>query len=344
MSLQEVTDAKSRIRDFILENTPIVNSSVLSRYTGSNFCLKLENLQVTSSFKIRGAANKICQISSEARSKGVVTASAGNHGQAVALCARRSGIGATVVVPQNTPQVKLDRIRQYGPQLIVHGSIYDEAEDFAKSIAQEEGMEYVSPYNDLQVIAGQGTVGLEILTQMRNPDVVLVPVGGGGLAAGLSIAIKGASPEVEVIGVQSAASPSMFESFRQGKQVDAKVEGSVADGLLGNLEANSITVPIVRKYVDRMVVVDEESIVNSIRLLWEEGQVVEGAGAAAVAAVLKDRSLAKPEKNVVAVLSGGNIDGALLQKILRRPPPLKSLATPRRDAAGDSSQSSRAAV
>jgi threonine dehydratase len=313
MTFEEILEAQSRIREFILENTPLVRCENLPGDRNYDVYLKLENLQVTGSFKIRGAANKLLQLAASSKksgsTRGIITASAGNHGQAVALFALKLGVRAKVVTPETTPAVKINKIKQYQPELVLHGAIYDEAEEYAKELAKSEDLEYVSPYNDAEVIAGQGTIGLEILSQLKDPGTVIVPVGGGGLISGVAMAIKKLSPETEIIGVQSEASPSMYESFLAGRQIDTKVEDSIADGLSGNFEHGSITLDLIRKFVDRMVLVKEEFIRKAIRFLWEkQGQIVEGSGAVPVAALLENSSLIPDGRKGVALLSGANID------------------------------------
>ena len=312
MNLEEIRTANSRISDIIIPNTPLLRSHLDHSDVGDIY-LKLENLQVTGSFKIRGAANKLTQLE---KGLGIVTASAGNHGQAVALCAQKLGLKAKIAVPETTPKVKINKIRQYNQELILHGSIYDEAEDYAKELAISEGLSYVSPYNDSQIIAGQGTIALEILSQMNDVDAIVVPVGGGGLISGIGVAAKSIRPEIEVIGVQSEASPTMYESFLEGKLIDTKVEDSIADGLSGNLEHDSITFEIAKKYVDEMLLVKEKSIRDAIRFLWEkEGQIVEGSGAVPIAALI-EKKIQKPKKKIVAVISGSNIDLERFKAIL----------------------------
>ena len=320
LELKDIQDAESRIHSSVYR-TPIVRSSSLSDYTGSDTYLKLENLQVTGSFKIRGALNKLSQLAfSPARIRDthtIITASAGNHGQAVALCASKLGLSAKIVVPNNTPEVKISKIKQYGAELILHGSIYDEAEQYAKSLSKEEGLTFVSPYNDDLIIAGQGTVALEILSQLPETDTIIAPVGGGGLISGVSIAAKAIKPSIEIIAVQSTASPTMYESLLARRLVESRVEDSIAEGLSGNLELGSVTFDYTMKYVDRMLLVNEGSIRKAIRLLWEnDGQVVEGSGAVPVAAILEDRGSFAGRK-VVAILSGGNIDFELSQEYHR---------------------------
>jgi threonine dehydratase len=280
--------------------------------------LKLENLQVTHSFKIRGVINKLLNLTSEEKARGVVTASAGNHGQAVAFGARELGFKAKIVVPTNTPKVKVDGIKQYGAELVLYGATLPEAERKAKELAQIEGRLYISPYNDELIVAGHGTIGLEVLKELPNVEVVVVPVGGGGLISGVSIALKCLKPNVQVLGVQSAAVPIMFESLKSGEIVKAHRHEAktIAEGLSGGVERGSITFPMVQQYVDDMFLVREESIRHAVYLLWEnEKQVMEGSGAAAAALLLENKDLFVG-KTVALVLTGGNIDDSLFQTLL----------------------------
>jgi threonine dehydratase len=278
--------------------------------------LKLENLQITNSFKPRGVFNKLLNLSAEEKERGIITASAGNHGEAVAFAAQKLNHYARVVVPRTTPKVKIEGIRNYGADLVLFGDTYDEAERKAKELAREDGCAYISPYNDDCIIAGHGTIGLEIVEALPEVDVVMVPLGGGGLISGISIAVKSTLPDVEVIGVQSKSSPIMYESLKAGKIVHvqkAKTK-SVAEGLSGNV--GPITFEIVQKYVDRVVLVAEETLRHAVFLLWNyDKQVVEGSGAAAVAPVIENKPLFKG-KTVASVVTGGNIDGDLFQSIL----------------------------
>jgi len=317
MSFEEIREAQSRIREYILENTPLIGLEGLGN---NSIYLKLENLQVTGSFKIRGAANKLIKLTSSRNPRGIVTASAGNHGQAVAMFALKLGMKVKIVAPENTPQVKVNKMRQFQQELVLHGAIYDEAEEHAKKLARAEGLEYVSPYNDRDAIAGQGTIGLEIANQLKDPSAVIVPVGGGGLISGVAIAIKTLGLGTEVIGVQSEASPSMYESFLAGRQIDTRVEDSIADGLSGNFEQGSITLELIQKFVDRIVLVREASIRKAIRFLWERGQIVEGSGAAPVAALLENPYLIPAGRKGVLILSGANIDFEKLKAIIRAEP------------------------
>ena len=314
VTLQNIKEARKSIAPFI-KCTPLVQSQFLTTFCGCPLFLKLENLQITSSFKPRGVFNKLLHLSEEEQNRGIITASAGNHGQAVAYAAEKLGFYARVVVPIHTPKVKIDGIKKYGADLVLFGENYDEAERKAKKLAREDGCAYISPYNDELIIAGHGTIGLEILESLPDVDVVMVPLGGGGLLSGISVTVKSIRPEVQVIGVQSKSSPVMYESLKAGKIVAVKKAGnSVAEGLSGNV--GPITFGIVQKYVERVLLVEEESLRQAVYMLWvNDKQVVEGSGAAAVAPVIENKPLFKG-KRVVSVVTGGNIDNDLFQNIL----------------------------
>jgi threonine dehydratase len=313
INLQDIQDARKAIAPFV-KCTPLTRSQFLSKLCGGDVWLKLENLQVTNSFKPRGAFNRLLHLSAEERG-GIITASAGNHGHAVAYAAQKLEFPAKIVAPKTTPKIKIDAIKEYGADLVLFGDIYDEAEQQAKKLALKDGYAYISPYNDELTIAGHGTVGLEIIEALPNVDVVIVPVGGGGLISGLSIAVKSIKPSVQVIGVQSEASPVMYESFRVGRIVEARNAVTIAEGLSGGIEEDSITFKIVHEYVDEMLLVREETIRRAVYLLWTwEKQVAEGSGAAAIAPIMENKSLFA-DKTVVAVITGGNIDAELFQGI-----------------------------
>jgi threonine dehydratase len=277
--------------------------------------LKLENLQVTNSFKPRGAFNRLLHLSAEER-RGIITASAGNHGQAVAYAARKLKFPARIVVPKTTPKIKIEGIKKYDADLVLFGETYDEAEQKAKELARKDGCAYISPYDDELIIAGHGTIGLEIIEALPNVDAVIVPVGGGGLVSGISIAIKSIKPSVQVIGVQSEASPVMYESLKAGRIVEARKAETIAEGLSGGIEQGAMTFKIAQEYVDEMLLVREETIRRAVYLLWtSEKQVTEGSGAAAIAPIMENKS-EFAGKTVVAVITGGNIDAKLFQSIL----------------------------
>jgi len=315
LEFRDIYLARRRIRG-VVRRTPLETSPFFSEACRGEAYLKLENIQLTGSFKIRGALNKMLQLSPEERRKGIITASAGNHAQGVGYGAKMFGVGATVVVPRNTPKTKIEAIRRYGVDLRVHGDDYDEAERKARELERELGKVYVSPYNDCEVIAGQGTVGLEMWEEKSDLDVVLVPVGGGGLISGIALAIKSLNPKVRVVGVQSKASPVMYESIKQGKIVEIPMEESIAEGLHGGIEKGSVTFNLVKELVDDILLVEEEDIETAILLFLEhQHQVVEGAGAVGLAALLKQKERFKGQK-VGVVVSGGNIDISLMRKML----------------------------
>lgn len=317
VTLQDILKAKKAIAAYA-KQTPLIKSEYLSKLCQADIYLKLENLQPTHSFKMRGVMNKLLNLTAEEKAKGVVTASAGNHGQAVAFGAKELGFSAKIVVPTNTPQVKVEGIKRWGAELLLFGANYPESEAKAKQLAQESGRLYISPYNDQYIIAGHGTAGIEILEQQPNIDVVVVPVGGGGLISGIGIAIKSLKPTVQVIGVQSKAVPIMYESLRAGRIVPPHRHeaNTLAEGLSGGIESGSITFGIAQEFVDRVVLVREETIKKAIYLLCkEEGQVVEGSGVTGVA-MLMENSEAFVGKSVALVVTGGNIDESLLKSII----------------------------
>lgn len=279
--------------------------------------MKLENRQYTGSFKARGAMNKLIQLSQEEKTRGIVTASSGNHAQGVGYAGNILGVDSTIVVPANTPRVKRDAIELYGVELVLHGDEYMEAERFSRDLEARLGKTHISAYNDLDIIMGQGTVGLEIAEEMPDIDKVLVPVGGGGLISGVGCALKALDATTEVFGAQSVASPVMYESLRQGRIVDMELEDSYAEGLHGGIEENSVTFELCRKYVDEIILVEEEAILRAIRsALVEQHQVIEGAAAVGVAAILKDPRRYNDEK-VCIVISGGNVELDLLKESMR---------------------------
>jgi threonine dehydratase len=317
VTLKNIQQAQKTIAPYA-KPTPLTRSKFLSELCSDDVFLKLENQQVTHSFKIRGVMNKLLNLSSEEKARGVVTASAGNHGQAVAFGAQKLGFSAKIVVPTNTPKIKVEGIKQYGADLLLFGETYPEAEKKAKEIATQEGCLYISPYNDELIVAGHGTVGLEILKALPNVDVVIVPVGGGGLISGISIAVKSQKPNVQVIGVQSEASPIMFESLKAGKIVPPHRHepSTIAEGLSGGIEKGSITFTIAQQYVDEVMLVREESIRHAVYLLWKnEKQVVEGSGVAGVAMLLENND-SFTGQTVAVVVTGGNIDDSLFRNIL----------------------------
>jgi len=318
ITLQTIQNAKKTITPLI-KKTPLVYSQFLSAFCNGEVYLKLENQQLTNSFKIRGALNRMSQLNPDEKKRGVVTASSGNHGQAVALAAEHLQLTAKIVVPALVSKAKLDKIQKFDVEVIQEKDgtplNYDDVEPFAREIAEQEGLTYISPYNDEGIIAGQGTVGLEILEDL-DVDTIIVPIGGGGLISGIALAAKSNQPTIQILGVQSEASPTMYESWKQGKILPVEEENSYADGLMGGLEQGTITFDLIRHYVDEVVLVKEETIKEAIFLLYEnEQQITEGAGAISISPILENKDLFKG-KTTVSVISGGNIENTLLQDIL----------------------------
>ena len=308
--------ARERLVGSIYE-TPCAHSRTLSDLTRTRCFVKLENLQMTGSFKERGAANLLLQLSTEERACGVVAASAGNHGLAVAFHAARLGIDAVIVMPEWAPLIKVSSARRSGADVILSGANFDEAYAHARELEAARGLVFVHPFDDERVIAGQGTVGLELLQQCPDADAVLVPVGGGGLIAGIATAMKARRPAIQVIGVQCAALPAMVRALEAGARVAVPAAATIADGIAVR-EVGEHTFAHVKKLVDRVVTVGEEELANAVlRLLEIEKTVVEGAGAAPLAALL-NRALGLEGSTVVLMLSGGNIDVTMLSRIIER--------------------------
>jgi threonine dehydratase len=287
----------------------------LSEFCGGKVWLKLENFQLTGSFKIRGATNKLLLLSEEQKRRGVVTSSSGNHAQGVGYAARELGVKATVVVPKNTPKVKVDAIRGYGVELIVEGVEYMDAERLARDIERDQGKTFISPYNDLELIAGQATVGLEMIEDAPDLGVVVVPVGGGGLASGVASVFKKATKAV-VVGVQSESSPVMYECIRKGFIHEVPLSDTYAEGLHGGLEEGSVTFEMCRDLIDEWVILKEDDILEAIRyMLHGNHMLVEGAAAVGPAAIMAKPSLFEG-KSVGVVISGGNLSYEILRKVL----------------------------
>ncbi len=316
IQLSDVHSALSRIRADI-RVSPCTHSETFSGITHNNIFLKLDNQQRTGAFKERGALNKLLTLTPEERSRGVIAASAGNHAQGVAYHAGRHGIRACIVMPLPTPLTKVSSTRGYGAEVLLHGANYDEAYQKAIEKSQEEGLTMIHAFDDDAVIAGQGTLGLEILTQHPDVEVIVAPIGGGGLIGGIACAAKETNPAVKIFGVQPSRIPSMKAAVQQGKPVTLDSAKTIADGIAVR-RAGDRTLPLVQKYVDDIVTVEEEEIANAILLLLErEKTLAEGAGAAAIAAVL-NRKLPLEGKRVAVLVCGGNIDVTLLARIIER--------------------------
>jgi threonine dehydratase len=316
VTLTTIQAARARIGEAIYFS-PCQLSSDLSELTGLPLHLKLENLQRTGSFKERGALNKLLTLSQAERERGVVTASAGNHAQGVAFHAAALGIRAQIVMPLATPQIKVAATRGFGADVVLHGSNYDEACEEALRRRLEEGRTFIHPFDDAEIINGQGTIGLELLEQVPDLEAVVVPIGGGGLISGVACALKETNPRIRVIGVEPEKLPSMLRAREAGAPVTLNAEATVADGIAVR-RAGDLTLPLVSRYVDEIVTVDDEEIASAILMLLEhEKTLAEGAGAAALAALLQSKTNLRSRRTVVLV-SGGNIDVTLLAKIIER--------------------------
>ena len=316
VTLSAIQAARVRIGESIYIS-PCQLSHDLSELVGLPLHLKLENLQRTGSFKERGALNKLLTLSHTERQRGVITASAGNHAQGVAFHAAALGIQARIVMPLATPQIKVSATRGFGAEVILHGASYDEASEEAQRLQVEEGRTYIHPFDDAQVIAGQGTIGLELLEQVPDLEAVVVSIGGGGLISGIACALKETNPKIRVIGVEPEKLPSMLRAREAGQPFTIPAEATIADGIAVR-RAGELTLPLVARYVDEIVTVDDEEVASAILTLLEhEKTLAEGAGAAALAAVLQSKTNLKPRRTVVLV-SGGNIDVSLLAKIIER--------------------------
>jgi threonine dehydratase len=316
VSLEEIKRAEERIRDYIYFS-PCQKSAELSAVTGQQVYLKLDNLQRTGAFKERGALNKILTLNEDQKRRGVIAASAGNHAQAVAHHATQRGIRAHIVMPLMTPLVKTSATRAFGAEVILYGTNYDEACEEALRLARVEGMTFLHPFDDPDVINGQGTIGLELLEQVPGLEAVVVPIGGGGLISGVACAMKESNSSIRIIGVQTERLPSMLRARESGQPVTLSAEATIADGIAVR-RAGELTLPLVERYVDELVTVDEEEIANAILVLLEkEKTLAEGAGAVALASLLQKKTSLADEKTAVLVC-GGNIDVSLLARIIER--------------------------
>jgi threonine dehydratase len=317
VTLEDVQAALARVRDRIYLS-PCARSETLSRLTGTNASLKLENLQMTGAYKERGALNKLLLMPTADRERGLITASAGNHAQAVAYHAGRLGVKATIVMPEATPIMKVANTRAHGARVVLHGANYDEAYAEARRLEQAERLTFVHPFDDPDIIAGQGTIALEVLAQEPELDAIVVPIGGGGLVSGVAAALKALRPGAKVIGVETEVLPCMLQAVEAGAPVTLDAANTIADGIAVK-RAGELTFEHVRKLVDEIVTVSEEEIASAILYLLEkEKTVVEGAGAVGVAALMQRKVRGLEGKKVVAVISGGNIDVNLVARVIER--------------------------
>ena len=317
LTIEEIQRARERIRDSVFYS-PCAFSESLSRMTGCQLFLKLENLQMTGSFKDRGSLNKILQLSERERANGVITASAGNHAQGVAHAARLVNTRATIVMPETTPLSKIRGTRELGAEIVLYGGSYDEAFDKARALQRERGSTLIHAFDDPDIIAGQGTIGLELLEQVPEMDLVVAPIGGGGLLAGIATAVKSVRPNVEIVGVEAERIPAMQTSIRAGRVVPVRSANTLADGI-AVARVGTRTLKILRRHLSDVVTVTEEEIAYAVMTLLErEKTLAEGAGAVGFAALYNGRIPSSGGKRVVVVVSGGNIDMTVLSKILER--------------------------
>ena len=314
VTLEDVHEARSTIASLALR-TPMLPALSLGRIAGCELLLKAENLQRAGSFKVRGAANRIAALGPEQKARGVITASAGNHAQGVALAAGNLGIPCTVVMPLGASLPKVEATSGYGATVLLQGDDFDQAQEHARRVMHENDLTFIHAFDDPAIIAGQGTVGLEMVEQSEGLDIIVVPVGGGGLISGIALAVKETSPGTKVIGVQAAAATAVVDSYKADRRLSVRQEATVADGIAVGAPGE-LTVPIVLRYVDDMMVVEEEEITQAMMLLLERSKLlVEGAGAVGLAAVLAGK-IPVAGKRVAVVLSGGNVDSNLIARVV----------------------------
>jgi threonine dehydratase len=310
----DIEEARERIKDQIYLS-PFPHSATISGMTGSRVFFKLENLQLTGSFKERGALNRLSMLTPEEARRGVIAASAGNHGMAVAYHSRRLNLGATIVMPVSAPLIKVTRVRQYGAQSVLHGGDYDAAYAEALRLSREQGPTFISAFDDPWIVAGQGTIGIELYEQNPDLDAVIVPVGGGGLLAGIALALKTLIPKIRVIGVQAEAVPSMKIALENGVPTQLPPATTIADGIAVRA-VGATPLELVKSYVDEIVTVSDREIANAVLLLLEiEKTVAEGAAAVPLAALV-NKKVSLAGKNVGLIVSGGNIDMNLISRII----------------------------
>lgn len=314
LTLDRIYHAAYTLKDAI-RKTDLILAPALSKM--NQIYLKTENLQMTGSFKVRGAYYKVSKLSAEERSKGIIACSAGNHAQGVALAAQKFGIPAIICMPDGAPISKVEATRSYGAEICLVSDTYDDAYAKAVELQKEEGYTFIHPFDDLDVIAGQGTIGLEILDQLDDVDAIVIPIGGGGLISGVAAAVKQLRPECKIYGVQAAGAPSMYNSFVAHEKLSTETVNTFADGIAVKVPGDN-TFTLIEKYVDEIITVTEDEIAAAILTLMEKQKVVaEGAGAVSVAAVLFDKIPLK-DKKVVCIVSGGNIDVNILNRVITR--------------------------
>ncbi|WP_279176676.1 threonine ammonia-lyase [Campylobacter insulaenigrae] len=317
IELNKIYQAKQKISEFILK-TPFVHSSFLSDFLHTDIFLKCENLQKTGAYKIRGAYNAIANLSEKQKAQGVIAASAGNHAQGVAISAKKFGIKAVIVMPEATPLLKVSATKNLDAQVILKGDNFDEAYAFALNYAKQYNLNFIHPFENENIMAGQGTLMLEMLDEVSDLDMILVPVGGGGLISGIASAAKQINPDIKIVGVSAKGAPAMFESFHSKNIINSKSVRTIADGIAVR-DANKINFNIIVECVDEFIQVDDEEIANAVLYLLEKHKmIVEGAGASTIAALLHKKVNLDQCKKVGVVLSGGNIDVQMLNIIIEK--------------------------
>ena len=318
ITISDVYAASKRIKG-LAYYTALEYSNTISKIAGCKAYLKLENLQKTGSFKVRGAINKIATLSEEEKKKGVVAASAGNHAQGVAFASSMAGCKATIVMPEFASTAKVSATKGYGAEVVLHGKVFDESLQYAMKLCSEEGKTFVHPFNDKYVMAGQGTIALEILEQLEKVDVIIGAIGGGGLMSGVAYAAKQIKPEIRVIGVQAEQCPSFAVSKAEHKICCVKTANTMADGIAVKAPGDK-TAGVLMKYLDEVVTVDEESIAQAMLVMLERCKIVsEGSGATPIAALLSGKVKGLTEStNVVCIVSGGNLDVNVINKVIER--------------------------
>jgi len=316
VSLKKIKEARERIKGSV-NKTPCIYSLPLSRIIKKDVFLKLENLQITQAFKARGNANKIALLSKKEKERGVITASSGNHGQGLSLAALRAGIKAVIILPEVAPKNKIEKIKENKAEVIIKGKTYDDACSYAHSLSKKMGYTYIPSFDDLDIIAGNGSIGLEILEEVPQSQMIICPIGGGGGISGLALAAKQIKPDIKIIGVEAERSASMLESIKSGKIVELSSADTFADGIAVK-KPGKINFEIVKKYVDDIITVSEEEMKSAIFTLAKEAKTVaEGAGASSVAALLSKKVPIKAISNIVCIITGGNIDITLFKSILK---------------------------
>lgn len=317
VTLQDIKDAQQTVKNLILQ-TPCDFSSSCSKLMGADIYLKLENNQRTGSFKMRGAANKIASLTDAEKARGVIACSAGNHAQGVALSASLNNVKAVIVMPETAPLTKIEATQNYGAQVILKGQSFDEAKEYAYQLAKEKSYVFVHPYEDEKVIAGQGTIGLEVFEQIPELDQIIVPIGGGGLISGIAVALKSLNPKIKVIGVQTQVVDTMFQLYKTNQFTEPNYSvATIADGIAIKVPSKQMYADFISKYVDDIVTVTEGEIAEAIVFLLERAKTVaEGAGAAALAAVLSGK--VKLQKKNCVMVCGGNIDLNIVSQVIQR--------------------------